>query len=452
MPLAGMEFDREVAPGMFAALGFDRFQEALLTLGWSGPSLEARLAVGLAEEVGGLPDLVVPLNAPLEIVEILPKNYTSFVRGAFCSGADAVDEVNRILRAIDPEIVDEFRQECLEFRDDFGFDPHADFMGNLAGEWLLGFRLTPEGKMTNLAAVRLADSGLFDIHLATLGQAFDLQYSQWIYRGAVLRATDAAARFRIALATAGDYLIVSEDVATVQEAVDAWADGETLRASPAWAGVNRRLPSQTALLGFVNGAAFFKLAAEEAAREGLPEDLLRSLRTLAEKDTSAATAVCTAPGLITVDWALSESVDAEVRNLVWHSLGASVARARELSMRTASMSNVRSIVTACLIHASENKNVWPDSLGVLLREGALSARQFQSPYDPPGIPPTADTLHRDSYYLYRPGTGLAPTEVVVCERELRDGGAVFGYADGYACWVTGDEAVQLLATMRAAAR
>ena len=139
---------------------------------------------------------------------------------------------------------------------------------------------------------------------------------------------------------------------------------------------------------------------------------------------------------------------APARRVLWDSLTASIGASREQSKRLVSAANVKGIVISCLIHANEHKGAWPDAVSQLVRDGSCALGHFDSPFRDQTTMLTVDNVDRESYYLYRPGTGLDPREVVVCERELRGGGANFAYADGHVEWVEGERAVQLLAKMR----
>lgn len=60
----------------------------------------------------------------------------------------------------------------------------------------------------------------------------------------------------------------------------------------------------------------------------------------------------------------------------------SLARAREISKRAVSASNLRAIGQALHVHADEHGGQFPSSLATLLEEGLITTRQLQSPRDP----------------------------------------------------------------------
>ena len=145
------------------------------------------------------------------------------------------------------------------------------------------------------------------------------------------------------------------------------------------------------------------------------------------------------------DAVLNDAMGSDARRVLWQSFTASLGASREQAKRLVSAANVKGIVVSCLIHANEHKGAWPDAVSQLVQNGSCALDQFDSPFRDQTIMLTVDNVDRESYYLYRPGTGLDPREVVVCERELRGGGANFAYADGHVEWVEGERAVQLLA-------
>jgi prepilin-type processing-associated H-X9-DG protein len=116
------------------------------------------------------------------------------------------------------------------------------------------------------------------------------------------------------------------------------------------------------------------------------------------------------------------------------------------------MSNMKAIITACLIHANDNKSQWPTSLGDLLADSSITPQTLRAPYDEEQSEITAANADNASSYLYRDGTGLNAEDVVLCERTLREGGANFAFADGHVEWVDGPRAQELFTQMRRTAQ
>jgi prepilin-type processing-associated H-X9-DG protein len=134
------------------------------------------------------------------------------------------------------------------------------------------------------------------------------------------------------------------------------------------------------------------------------------------------------------------------------SISESLTRARHLSARTVSASNVKSFLIGCYAYSSNHNGQWPESLDVLVKEELTTSNLLQnSPYT--GQP----TPSGGFYYMYRfiadPKSVKNPSEeVVISEPAIHDGGAVFGFFDGHAEWVESSRAYELLSIMRSGQR
>lgn len=446
--MAAAGFDRETQPGLFAMLGLDRVQAGLLSARWTSGSPRLRLAIGLGEGEPGLPAMLAPRNVPVGVTALLPPDYTFFVRGGFDSAASYVDQINDFLRLVDADIVDEFALERTEFRGDFGFDVQDDLLANMVDEWMIAGRIDAGGIRSPLAAIRLNDPAVFESQLGVLVQAFDLDFTEQTQGGVRIRSTPATAPYRMSMATVGDYLVVAREAETVREVAEAWSDKQSLQAAPAWRALARQLPAQTAQLGFINLGHLSRIMAAEIRQEGGGPEIIEPFELMSKSDTSLGLAVSAYPGLLVADAALSDKLAPEVTTAISKSVVASLERARELSRRTVSAANLYGTLNACMLYAGDHKKVWPESLSALVSGGYCSIQQLDSPYRDSAVMLTVDNVDRESYYLYRPGTGLGATDVVACERELRDGGANFGFADGHCQWIEGPEAENLLALMQ----
>ncbi|UCG17310.1 MAG: hypothetical protein JSV19_04610 [Phycisphaerales bacterium] len=449
IPLLEMEAGRQGLSSVFSTLELERLESAGLTAQWSTPELKMRLAVAMADGEGGLAELLAPRNGALEIPSVLPPDYTFFVRGAFCTAADSWNWLNDLLDAVDPDIVREFNQECAEFRNDFGFDPHTDFLGNFIDEWMFAGRIDATGIRQWVTAARVANPDLFRSHVAALTAAFELPFATWTYGDVFIQAPPPDAGPRFAMACIDDYMIVTSDSEAMQEIVDARSEGTTAMKSRGLASLTRHLPKETSCFVFADLAQLCNVFVDAVGNDcAPPAEIIELMRNVARSKAAAGVTVSTAPGLLAFDAVLSNAMGSDARQVLWESLTASLGASREQSKRLVSAANVKGIVVSCLIHANEHKGAWPDAMSQLVRDGSCAPEMFRSPFQDKTTALTVDNVDRESYYLYRPGTGLEPQEVVVCERELRGGGANFGYADGHVEWVEGDRAVQLLAKMK----
>ncbi len=103
----------------------------------------------------------------------------------------------------------------------------------------------------------------------------------------------------------------------------------------------------------------------------------------------------------------------------------SLARARELSKRLVSQSNMRGIVTSCTIYANDHDGQWPPNLQTLVDEGAFTADMLKSPKHQRG---------RDCYVYIAGQTEAGDYRNVVLyeRRELNDGeGVNVAFLDGH---------------------
>ncbi|MFH0983694.1 MAG: H-X9-DG-CTERM domain-containing protein, partial [Planctomycetota bacterium] len=189
---------------------------------------------------------------------------------------------------------------------------------------------------------------------------------------------------------------------------------------------------------------------------GVDEQFMEGLRQLAAGDAAVGLTLGAAPGRLQL--ALELAAGEQNRLLAGKafglSIGASLARARELSKRAASAANLQGIVGAARVYSGEHKGQWPASLAELLQSGDISLETLRNPYDGTAPRMLADA-ERESYYVYRRNIpkGVAATEVVAGEREIRRGeGANFAYADGHVEFVREPQASRLLAVLQAQSR
>lgn len=450
MNLAAVEMERAV-PGLFVALGLDRLEFAALHAEWS-ERLNAALTVGLAEGDGGVWDLLAAQNAPMAIPATVPADYTVLIRGAWSNAAAAVDRVNAIVRVIDSDIVDEFRTECAEFRAEYGFDPLTEFAGNFVDEWMLAIQPDPEGASRAVAVFRLADAAVFQSHVDALVSRFGLETTVTPVGGTFVYATPPAVSTRVAWAVVNNHLLVSDRPEPLVEIAQGAVEGGGAFETPALRNIRRILPADNAQMVFVNLGRLFRLALDGEHDDPELEAVRPLLERIAGADAGLGMTLVRGDGALTLQFAASPELTADVREVAWRSLTASLSRSRELSMRVVSASNMRAIVQACIMHANQHKQQWPASLGELVASNLVAVEMLTSPNDPPREAITAENADRTASYLYRDGTGLPADAVVLCERELREGGANFAFVDGHAAWLDGEQASRLLAEMRQAQR
>jgi len=458
-PLLGVlqvEMDRE-APGIFDALDLDTFESIGLAGDFSGSEGEVSFSLGVADHDAVLPRLMAPVNRKLEAASFLPADYLVAVAGAMTSGSEVVETICDILQRIDPDIVEEYREELAEVTREFGFDPQHDFLGNMVDEWAVALTVDDQNELSGVILVKLADSDSFIAHLRNLITAYRLPIDTHVHRGTEILCRGDGGEPNICLAVLDDYLAVSNTAEAVADLVDARTDGKTLATVHAQGSTGRLLSGPVARVGYLNVARWAQLALAE--NDGDPEEaeLVEFINRVANSDARIGVAVTTRPKLVRAGIVLSESMTGVARGFLTQSIAASLVQGRDQSRRLVSGANIRGIIISCKIHANRHQGAWPETLGQLAADGSVSLQQFTSPYDGTG-PTSIEEVDRLSFYLYRCGlnekTIKDPSILVVAgEREVHRGqGANFGFADGHVEWIAEPRAGELLAELRAAAR
>jgi hypothetical protein len=451
IPLAAAQAD-QASPGLSKALRLDRLEFAALASKRVGDDSFLQVTLGLTGAGGGVWDMLAPKNGPLAIASVIPNDYSFFVRGAMVSAADFADRINDALASVDPDIVTEFNQECEEFRVEYGFDPLDDFLGNMVDEWAVALRVDVGGELSVIAATRLASPAVFESHVAALSSHFSLNIETTTVGGTLVRSAPADSRVPIAWTTVGDVLVVSNRPQTLVQVAEGEGLDRNILASSALNRLLPHLPAESAQFAFVNLAPIARMALEELPKEPEAAAVADLLERLSRAESGIGLAVVREEGGLTIRAAGGTQIAQDTGEAAWRSLAASLARARTLSKRLATMSNLRGIVMACKIYANDHKGAWPDHLGRLIESGDVTPAEFRSPFDPSTEEITVANAGRVGSYLYRDGSKLSPEVVVVCERTLREGGACFGYGDGHVEWIEGPRAEELLAVMRSAAQ
>jgi prepilin-type processing-associated H-X9-DG protein len=106
----------------------------------------------------------------------------------------------------------------------------------------------------------------------------------------------------------------------------------------------------------------------------------------------------------------------------------SLSRARELSKRTVSASNLRGIGVTCLIYANDHEDQFPPDLQTLVRSGDLEPRILISPRDP-----SPDECSYE--YIAGQTSGSAARNVLAYEPDYDGEGGNILFADGRVEWV-----------------
>jgi len=481
LPLLEMRLAME-APTLYDALGLGGFEWLALAGEWSGDDATAHLAAGITEQPRRLAALLAPVNGRPDALAMLPPDTLVACTGCMTDASAAVDTLCEFLAPLAPEVVDEYRAELAELTQELGFDPQHDLLANFIQEWTFAVRVDSEGEPRPVLALRLADTPLFLSHVRNLVAAYDLPVDTTVHRGVEIfcgadqrpeqaRETDRqrsrlAAMLTdaeggtppVAFATLDGYLVLSTTPRTIAAIVDHRRDGQTLGRTAAARSVLERLPLPAARLAYVNFARLAELALAESQKQDapIPPELLAPLRQAVENQVGVGFALRSQHGLLYARATASEPGGAAVCNALAHSVIASLAAAREQSKRVVSAANLRGVMQACHIYANDHQGNFPESLAELVEAGFMTTQMCVSPYDGSG-PHSLAEVDDLAYFLYRSNLNIREMKqpadlVVLAERELRNGGANFAFADGHVEWLEGPRAETLLAEFQAALR
>jgi len=404
-----------------------------------------RVAIGLEQVEPGLWHLLASTPSSVSLARLFPADTTFFVHGSMERASGIADDICAFLAAIDKEISDEYEQELGEFKRDIGFDPHTEFLANIVKEWAFGVRVPRLGN--RLLALRLESVSTFKAHMHRLRLFYQLETYPVTYRGITIE--HAARKLGpFAYAVVDDVLLVSPEARAIMYAIDAALDDTGLARTKAFEGVIRRTAPRTSKFIFANLAALLAEAVESEEAARFPH-----LVQLVKSGAGMGLSVVPHERIIALEIVTGEGPAGRVIDVLASVLVPSLQRARELSMRAASLSNAKNIVTSCMFYATHHKGQWPKSLDQLVASGVLGNKEdamrilLSNPYQP-----GQDGTDKP-YYLYRyiPDPSEVKSEweeVVISEPEIHDGGAVFGFMDGHAEWITSPRAEELLSIMR----
>jgi len=403
-----------------------------------------RLAVGLKQITPGPWHLVASAPSAPMLARVFPEDTTLFVHGSMERASTLANDIRAFAATIDTEITDEYEQELADFRNEVGFDPHAEFLHNFVREWAFGARIPPFDN--KLLALQLENESTFRAHMHRLRLAFNLEVRPTTYRGVTIE--HAARKLGpFAYAVVDGVLIISPDAGMIERAIDASKDSANLLHAKAFDAVRRHGAPRTSEFVFFDLASAFSEMAEAKEAAQFPEFL-----NFVKAETAAGLKVVPYERMVALELVTSAGRPTKVIDLLTMVITSSLERARYLSMQAICLAHVQGILTACHVYAADNKKQWPRSLEQLAAEGVLgdketAARILANPYkpnQPPGDKP---------YYLYRSIPDKSKIkelwdEVVVSEPAIHDGGAVFGFMDGHSEWITSPRAEELLSIMR----
>ncbi len=397
-----------------------------------------RLALSVKNDAPGPWHLIASNPIMPTLTTAYPTDTTIFLHSSMSSGAGLMDDVLAFQKTIDTVLTDEYAQERADFKRDVGFDPHSDFLANLAGEWAFGGKLGEHGIEQPLFTARIADEDRFRAQLRSLRDYFKLQTTITTYRGVNIETAERnAGNFSFAMAR--KTLLISSEPQAVADAIDALIDKKNLSQSRDFVAAGKHISEPTAKFGYVD-----LRAVNELVRSAIPTPKTRDALTRAAAKGDLVMTVVPRNGAITADFYIGQELGTAATLAICDSM----KEVQKQSARTVSMANMRGIVMSCIIYAADNKNQWPPSLDELVKTNFIAPQVLNSPYESQDA--AAST---EPFFLYRPVANPTAVkepakEVVLAESKIREGGACFAFMDGHVEYITGQQAERLLAMMK----
>ncbi len=414
-----------------------------------------RLAIGFSTMPNGAWHFLASKPAKPSLAQFYPKRTNFLLQGAAENLNVAAEDLATVVSGFAPEIVAEFRKECLEFARDVGFSPQAQFLGNLGPRWAIGGRLGSEENSINveeqtaptkpsihegLIAIELKSEENFLNHIRLLKAAYRLEMTTTQYKNTtIVHALRNNGQFSYAVNNG--VLLMAHEPQTIANAIDAAGRGRNLIDSLGYERMTYVANKPVSKFLFVDVAKIAHVLYEEDG------DFSEELLALAQSQTTVALTVQPHERMIAFELVSQGISSDKVIDAIARSITASFDRARDQAKRTTSMNNIRMLLTSCMAYANENENEMPSALTAevitpFVGSEETAAKILFLPYDPePKVP-----------YLYKPINIKKITElarvVVIAEPFMHNGGACFGFADGRVEWIKGERARRLLAGMK----
>ncbi len=445
------------------ALGIHNVSQLAFSAGFDGKQWvhSGFLAVPKAPRTGLL-RLIDPRPLPAAALHAIPKDAVT----ATASTLDLnglFNDLRDALPKIDPTAPRQFDQALSQFHDRFGIDLDRDLLATLDGQ-IIVYRSA--AGMPYVAAIKLKDPRKFAATLATLtdkANAAGLQFKVDQTTG------DRGLVYSIKLpqvALAGTvhkdslYISTTHGLDDALDFADASPAQPSLADNPAFAALRSAYPGTLTSLNYSDPAALYPEFYQAAqmlllmggayAGVNLPSDLLPS------PDKAAPFFAPT----IQVSWSDADGIHSAGRSafpgaemlgtqqvttgVAAASMGVaillpSLARARELSQRSADAANERGIAQSCIVYATDHNDKLPDDLSQLVTAGQIPTRMLAAKragsepldqVDPdqakndPAFPKTL-AAHTDFVYIGKGvGNDSDASIVILYERprpSLRDG-------------------------------
>ena len=238
-----------------------------------------------------------------------------------------------------------------------------------------------------------------------------------------------------------------QTVATALKQADTKTRGESLLDNPDFQAARARLPKDAQSVGYFDSKYFTRmfypfltalqtLGTSMIAKQGADVDLtlMPPLPEMAAKVTNYVGTTSTDK-----DGILYAGVGSGAQPLMVAVGGTamatsillpSLARAREITKRAVSASNLRGLGQACLIYANDHADKFPDSLQQLVDDGVAAQKQLRSPRDEDQDEDTVSFV-----YIAGQTTAADPRNVLAYERVFGDEGTNVLFMDGHVEWM-----------------
>jgi prepilin-type processing-associated H-X9-DG protein len=241
-----------------------------------------------------------------------------------------------------------------------------------------------------------------------------------------------------------------QTVATALRQVDPKTRGESLLDNPDFKSARTKLPKDVQGVGYFDSKYFVRLfypllnllrttGVSMLAKHGVEIDLALMPplpETAADVKNLVSTSGVDADGILCASSGSGAPLAfvAAGAALTTSVMLPSLARAREITKRTVSASNLRGIGLACHVHANDHVGKFPDEFGPLIDAGMVTPKMLHSPRDPDG-----DEEAVSYEYISGQSADSDPRNVLGYERPFGDEGTNALFVDGHVEWLKLEE-------------
>lgn len=444
IPLAGDPLNR-MLPNLFDAIQLANLESIALVLPPVGTLDAVRVTLGVRDIKPGVWRLLASAPYSAALARAFPADTTLFVQSSIGRASQIMEDIKAFAATLDPQITSEYEREREEFKREVGLDLEGELLANITNAWAVGMHGDNDRIEPALIVLHLEDKSAFKRHLHTLRAAFQLEIKSATYRDVMIE--QAQREFGpFVFAVVDNLLLLSYDEGAITAAIDAMLDQTSLDRTGPFKAVRDRIGSSTSKYVYLSLGGLFNCSKTEDEQEAA-----RCAEAVGKAGKAVGLCLIPHDRMIDIELVSSDGTPDGAVALLWMSISESLTRARHLSARAVSASNVKSFLIGCFTYSSDHKGEWPESLDVLVKEGLTTADLLlKSPY-------TGQPASGGSYYLYRfiadqKSVKNRSVEAVISEPAIHDGGAVFGFLDGHAEWVESPKADELLSIMRSAQR